>query len=1114
MADKQKQAHVISSPSSLAKQKTSPVTRRPLNLCIVTQELFGWNEPGEASAALHGLAQQCAAMGETVTLVWIPPFGEKNRLDATQAEKLQDYFARNYLITLKILTGSLHLLPVFYSNDKASVAIYHYLKEENFDVVYFALEGGLGYYSLLAAEMGLFRPRPKIYVLAHAPLIWQAESDRYFLQNVPQVAVAHMEKYCAATADGLISPTEFMFRWLRQKEWALPAETCVIPDNRPFEWSGREEPHRLAERIPNELVFFSGPEFHRGLTLFCDVLDTLAKRPLPPITITLLGRFGRILGEHTGGMLIRRARRWPFDLRMLPRLTEHECLGYLKHRNCLAVIPNFAANAPLAVATCLEEGIPFVATDTGGTAELITTKDRKRCLAEPKVRALANKIESALGGPVRTASPIMTPAAKRQAWMDHHTALAARIDAEKKQPMKSVSSKKLPFISIIMVHHDRPQYLPQAIEAVERQDYPNYELILVDDGSALPESHAILDELEPRFKKKGWRILRKENRYLGAARNAGVRASKGERILFVDDDNALFDHAVSTFVKAMDHSRSDICTAFSKIFHEPFVPPDQKYGYIHYFPLGGSLDLALIHNSFGDANAMIRREVFDKIGFQIEDYGFTAQDWEFYTRATLAGLKVRIIPEPLYWYRSSAQAMYRSSHWYDNRQPILAAFRKHNFAGLEHFYHLVVGNFVDISETEGYNHNLNYSVSDERFLGLRKLEPNSDEAYELLAELAAAEGRSNTSVALLGHTQKPDFRKRVTETLSVPAPADQALAELGADFSTQATLDERRLKEFSVCSTTHSPPLCYVEGPDRFYLEARSDTPSVAVLRAACPAGTISVSSPVFLDQAVTAATEFIVLLTPTHADPVLAVRQAISAPADGSSGWCAVSRPYKVRNIESRLALPAAQPLNLVLGLRVKEGSSHKTTLGCFSHITLRRALGSENARRPRTGPPPNKLRARALTDSELRTAKLITKYPSALPLLLIPPNGEGMFLRPSPLGNVVANLPWIIPPFTRKVIGMVEIAHEEASPFEFAMAMSRPGEEFQWTDEEPTNVLAFSGWIRVEEKFELRELSMQLRELTRSHLSLNLAIRLPEGSQPSPSQAYWRKLVLAWDE
>ena len=193
-----------------------------------------------------------------------------------------------------------------------------------------------------------------------------------------------------------------------------------------------------------------------------------------------------------------------------------------------------------------------------------------------------------------------------------------------------------------MAHYDRPHFLRQAVASVEQQDYDNIELIIVDDGSKNPESHAALDALQKRFNttRPGWKILREPNRYLGAARNAGIKVSRGERILFLDDDNALFRSAVSTFVDAMDASGSDICTTFSKLLYDPVIPQSEEQGLIQYFPLGGSLDLALLHNSLGDANAMIRRDVFDKIGLLVEDYGYAAQDWEIFTRALLDGLKL------------------------------------------------------------------------------------------------------------------------------------------------------------------------------------------------------------------------------------------------------------------------------------------------------------------------------------------------------------------------------------------------------------------------------------------------------------------------------------------
>ena len=77
---------------------------------------------------------------------------------------------------------------------------------------------------------------------------------------------------------------------------------------------------------------------------------------------------------------------------------------------------------------------------------------------------------------------------------------------------------------------------------------------------------------------------------------------------------------------------------------------------------------------------------------------------------------------------------------------------------------------------------------------------------------------------------------------------------------------------------------------------------------------------------------------------------------------------------------------------------------------------------------------------------------------------------------------------PIARKIVASVEIAHEDAGPFEFAVALARPDERVNWQRKQPDKALAFSGWTRVEETFELRELSAELPERVRTPLSVHL--------------------------
>jgi uncharacterized protein DUF6212 len=120
---------------------------------------------------------------------------------------------------------------------------------------------------------------------------------------------------------------------------------------------------------------------------------------------------------------------------------------------------------------------------------------------------------------------------------------------------------------------------------------------------------------------------------------------------------------------------------------------------------------------------------------------------------------------------------------------------------------------------------------------------------------------------------------------------------------------------------------------------------------------------------------------------------------------------------------------------------------------------------------------------------------------------------LRPHPRGTVAAELPSVFPPLARKVVASVEIAHEHAGPFDFAVALVRPDTTVDWQGRVPDKVLAFSGWVRVEDRFEHHELLAELPERARTALSMHIAIKLPKGSSPIPSNAFFRKFVIVWD-
>ncbi|RRI05964.1 glycosyltransferase [Mesorhizobium tamadayense] len=704
-------------------------------ICVVTQairrdaDIDDTTAPGE-------LARLFAENGDDVTLLWVAG-RDAPSTDEAAAHRAEFEAAS---VKLEVLDRSDQLLPSLTTPESRSAALLHYLERSNHDLVYAPLEGGLAYYTLLAAETAAFAP-PPIIVFAHAPEEWVHEADKALMESIEAIAIAYMERYCAEMADRTICASATLRRWMLSKGWKVrkAAVMPMLPLSAGIGRAGAQPaPRRENAR---ELAVFSGARFRDGLTLLCDALDLLAPSAPAGLTVTAFAPFGKIMGEHSGGLLVRRAEKWPFKLKLLPAADLNAKLDYVERHGALAVIPSLAASTGAAVAACIAAGLPFLATNVGANAETWDAETRQPQLAEPEAGQLARSVLAALDEPPRPRRIDMLGRC-RQAWLDTRDASPP---ARKKRRQAPTS----PLVSIVMAHRNRPLFLKQAIAAIEAQTYDRLELVLVDDGSDQDEARRLLDALAPTFRQRGWRILRRPHKHLGAARNAGVRAARGELILFVDDDNALFPEAVDHFVRAMAASGADICTAFQLIFYEDFVPADRADGLIQYLPLGGPDALGLIHNVYGDANAMMRRGVFSQIGFLTEEPGYAMHDWEFFARASLAGLKIRPIPKPLYWYRSKPDGMFRTSNWYDNRRPVIETFGSHRFDDARSLYQLAIAQNTARSEIDSARENLRYIPAYRKYLELCDLEPNSDAAVERLAAIASSTGRPDTAAILL-----------------------------------------------------------------------------------------------------------------------------------------------------------------------------------------------------------------------------------------------------------------------------------------------------------------------------------------------------------------------------
>lgn len=114
-------------------------------------------------------------------------------------------------------------------------------------------------------------------------------------------------------------------------------------------------------------------------------------------------------------------------------------------------------------------------------------------------------------------------------------------------------------ISFIVPVYNVEKYLDTCITSIVDQNYKDYEIILVDDGST-DSSSKICDRYEHQY--SFIKTIHKENGGLSDARNYGIKAAQGEYILFVDSDDYIAPDAVENIVNTLKSEKNDIDVMF------------------------------------------------------------------------------------------------------------------------------------------------------------------------------------------------------------------------------------------------------------------------------------------------------------------------------------------------------------------------------------------------------------------------------------------------------------------------------------------------------------------------------------------------------------------------
>jgi glycosyltransferase involved in cell wall biosynthesis len=202
-----------------------------------------------------------------------------------------------------------------------------------------------------------------------------------------------------------------------------------------------------------------------------------------------------------------------------------------------------------------------------------------------------------------------------------------------------------PKFSVVIPAYNAGLYIAECVNSVLAQTDPDFEVIVVDDGSTDDTAQIVSSFTDPRL-----RLVQRANGGLAVARNTGIAASRGELVAFLDADDRWCPEKLAAHRQALDRDweasvsydwaafidqqgdRTGLCMARTHrtLTHEDF----------------------LLKNYLGNGStAVVRRSVLEQAGY-FDEHLRRLVDHELWVRLTHQGHRLHLVPQVLTEYRT------------------------------------------------------------------------------------------------------------------------------------------------------------------------------------------------------------------------------------------------------------------------------------------------------------------------------------------------------------------------------------------------------------------------------------------------------------------------------
>jgi glycosyltransferase involved in cell wall biosynthesis len=221
-----------------------------------------------------------------------------------------------------------------------------------------------------------------------------------------------------------------------------------------------------------------------------------------------------------------------------------------------------------------------------------------------------------------------------------------------------------PIVSIIITFYQHRNFVERTVQSALNQEFDNFEVVAVDDGSTDGTLEFLKNIQDPRF-----RLIAQANCGPSLAANVGIQAANGDYIALLGGDDVAHPNRIKQQHKLVSNGYSDIAFDIPQLINDDDIPIDDAF-YPIFSSIGSakknrvSLDHLFFHGNFLCApSVFMRKSTYLSVG------SFNAglvqlQDFEYWVRCIKLGYRLDVFQDRLTYYRRRTDGFNLSNEKY------------------------------------------------------------------------------------------------------------------------------------------------------------------------------------------------------------------------------------------------------------------------------------------------------------------------------------------------------------------------------------------------------------------------------------------------------------------